>query len=66
MLFLVVSALTCGAIYLANVAKEEMVGIFAAIAALLGFVISLILAPWFVQVLILLLVVSTWQNLSQQ
>lgn len=57
MLFFVACLITCFAIYFARVAKEEMVRIFAAIVALLSVVMSLALAPWFVQLSILILVV---------
>jgi hypothetical protein len=48
------------ALYIAKVAEEEMVSIFAGMVALLSFVLSLILAPWYVQLSILILV-SLWQ-----
>lgn len=60
MLFLVVCLITCFAIYLARIAKEEMVRIFAVIVALLSVVMSLVLAPWFVQLSVLILVI--WRN----
>ncbi|MEO8892608.1 MAG: hypothetical protein ABI417_13910 [Coleofasciculaceae cyanobacterium] len=60
MSFLISSAVACFAVYLANVAKEEIVGIFAEIVALVTLVISLVLAPLFVQMSILVLVLL-WQ-----
>ncbi|MFG6096321.1 hypothetical protein SPB21_13765 [Leptothoe sp. ISB3NOV94-8A] len=48
------------ATYIANTAKEEMIGVFAAILALLSLLLSIVLAPWFIQVIILLSVLS-WQ-----
>lgn len=60
MSFLISSAVACFAIYLATVAKEEMVGIFAEIVALISLVLSLVLAPWFVQTPILICVLL-WQ-----
>jgi hypothetical protein len=41
-----------------------MVGIFAAIVAILSFVMSLVLAPWLVQASMLIFVVVAWQYLS--
>ncbi|RCJ41872.1 hypothetical protein A6770_36035 [Nostoc minutum NIES-26] len=58
--FLVAFSIACFAIYVANVAKEEMVEIFAAIVAILSFVASLILAPWFIQIALLIFVVVYW------
>ncbi|MBN8564079.1 MULTISPECIES: hypothetical protein [unclassified Leptolyngbya] len=63
MSFFVVSALTCFATYIAKVAQEEMVGIFAAIVAILSFVMSLVLAPWLVQASMLIFVVVAWRHL---
>lgn len=61
--FLVAFSITCLSLYVVNVAKEEMVKIFAAIVAMLGFFFSLVLAPWLVQALILIFILF-WQNLS--
>lgn len=58
--FLIALTLTCFALYLANVAKEEMVGIFAAIVAVLSFITSLILAPWFIQAVLLIVIAVCW------
>lgn len=55
--FLVALSITCFAIYVANVAKEEMVELFAALVAILSFVAGLILAPWFIQATLLIFVV---------
>jgi|GEM_PF-1128186 len=54
-------AVACSALYISKVVEEEIVGIFAAIVALLSFVLSLVLAPWFVQVSILLSI-FLWQS----
>ncbi|UBF27887.1 hypothetical protein K9N68_08305 [Kovacikia minuta CCNUW1] len=60
--FLVSLSITCFAIYVANVAKEEMVGIFAAIVAILSFIVGLILAPWFIQAALLIFVAVLWRT----
>lgn len=60
MSFLIAFTIAGFAIYLANVAKEEIVGIFAEIVALITLVLSLVLAPWFVQTPILIFVLL-WQ-----
>ena len=60
--FLVALSIACFAIYVANVAKEEMVEIFAAIVAILSFVASLILAPWFIQIALLIFVAVFWRT----
>ncbi|MDZ8053720.1 MAG: hypothetical protein RMX68_026970 [Aulosira sp. ZfuVER01] len=60
--FLVAFSIACFAIYVANVAKEEMVEIFAAIVAVLSFVVGLILAPWFIQIALLIFVVVFWRT----
>ncbi|MBW4695809.1 MAG: hypothetical protein KME27_29010 [Lyngbya sp. HA4199-MV5] len=57
---LITLAVACSAFYVAKVAKEEMVGIFAAIVAFISFALSLVLAPWFAQSSILLFVLL-WQ-----
>lgn len=61
--FLVAFSITCLALYIVNIAKEEMLRIFAAIVAMLGFFFSLALAPWVVQALMLIFILS-WRNLS--
>ena len=53
MSFLIPFAIVCVAFYIANTSEEEMVKIFAVIVALLSVVLSLVLAPWFVQMSIL-------------
>lgn len=60
--FFIALSLTCFALYVASVAKEEMVGIFAAIIAILSFVTSLVLAPWLVQAILLLFVTVFWKR----
>lgn len=64
--FIVAFSITCLAVYVANVAKEEMLGIFAAIVAMLGFFFSLVLAPWLVQALMLIFIILFWQNISHR
>lgn len=53
MSFLIPSAIVCLSLYIASASEEEMVRIFAVIVALLSIVLSLVLAPWFVQMSIL-------------
>lgn len=60
--FLVAFSITFFAIYVANVAKEEMVEIFAVIVAILSFVVGLILAPWFIQAVLLIFVAVFWRT----
>jgi len=60
--FLVALSIACFAIYVAKVAKEEMVEIFAAIVAILSFVVGLILAPWFIQAVLLIFVAVFWRT----
>lgn len=60
MSFLLSSAVACFTIYLATVAKEEMVVIFAEIVAFISLVLSLVLAPCFGQ-MSLLIFVLLWQ-----
>ena len=55
--------MTCLALYVVNVAKEEMLRIFAVIVAMLGLFFSLALAPWLVQALMLIFILI-WRNLS--
>ncbi len=55
--------MTCLALYVVNVAKEEMLRIFAVIVAMLGLFFSLVLAPWLVQALMLIFILI-WRNLS--
>lgn len=55
--------MTCLALYVVNVAKEEMLRIFAVIVAMLGLFFSLVLAPWLVQALMLIFILF-WRNLS--
>lgn len=54
-------AVACSALYISKVVEEEIVGIFATIVALLSFVLSLILAPCFVQISVLIFVLL-WQS----
>lgn len=61
MCFLISSAVACFAIYLATVAKEEMVEVFAKIVAFISLFLSLILAPWLGQISILIFVLL-WQH----
>lgn len=53
-------SIVCMATCIANASEEEMVKIFATIVALLSILLSIVLAPWFIQVIILLSVLS-WQ-----
>jgi hypothetical protein len=64
--FLIALSITCFSVYLADVAKEEMVGIFAAIVAIVSFAVSLFLAPWIVQAALLIFVVVFWRKLVPQ
>jgi hypothetical protein len=61
--FLISLCLTCFAIHTANTAREEMVGISAAIVAILGFAASLFFAPWIVQAALLIFAVVFWRKL---
>ena len=54
--FLVALGITGLAFYVANAGKEEMVKIFAAIVAMLGCSLSMLLAPWTIQALMLIFV----------
>lgn len=60
--FLVALSLACFAVYLANIAREEMIGLFAAIIAIVSFATSLILAPWTIQAVLLFFVVVIWRK----
>lgn len=60
--FLLSLSITCFALYVRNVAREEMVRIFAAIVSFLSFVVSLTLAPWFIQALLLIVVLMFGRN----
>ena len=60
--FLVALSIAYFAIYVANVVKEEMVELFAAIVAILSFIIGLILAPWFIQAALLIFVAVLWRS----
>ncbi|MBE9012670.1 hypothetical protein IQ250_20935 [Pseudanabaenaceae cyanobacterium LEGE 13415] len=64
--FLIALSLTCFAVHTASTAKEEMVGIFAAIVAIVSFAVSLFLAPWIVQAALLIFVVVFWRKLVPQ
>ena len=61
MSFFITFLIASSAFYISKVAEEEMVIIFAGIVAFLGFVMSLILAPWYVQISILIFVLI-WQS----
>jgi hypothetical protein len=62
--FFISISLTCAAIHVHSTAKEEMLGICAAIVALMSFVASLIFAPWLIQALLLMFVAVFWRKLS--
>lgn len=55
-------SITSFALYLTAVAKEEMVRVFAAIVSFLSFVVGLIIAPWFIQLSLLVFVVACWRH----
>ncbi|MGB3300943.1 MAG: hypothetical protein WBA76_21965 [Phormidesmis sp.] len=61
MSLLIPPAVVCIAFYIASTSEEEMVKIFAMIVALLSVVLSLVLAPWFIQVSILVLILL-WRS----
>ncbi len=56
MSLLISFTVVCVAIFIVNTSEEEMVKTFAAIIAMLSIVLSIVLAPWFLQLLILILV----------
>lgn len=60
--FLISLSITCFALYLTSIAKEEMVRIFAAIVSFVSFVAGLIVAPWFIQLLLLVFVTGFWRS----
>jgi hypothetical protein len=55
-------SITCFALYVRNVAREEMLRIAAAILSFLSFIVGLMLAPWFIQVLLLLAIIFFWHG----
>lgn len=59
---LVSLSITCFALYLRTVAREEMVRIFAAIVSVLSLIAALALAPWFIQASLLIAVLMFWRN----
>lgn len=59
---LVSLSITCFALYLRTVAQEEMVRIFAAIVSFLSLIAGLTLAPWFIQALLLIVILMSWRN----
>ncbi|HEY9620083.1 MAG TPA: hypothetical protein V6C78_06925 [Crinalium sp.] len=60
---LVSLAIACFALYLRTVAREEMVRIFAAIVSFLSLIAGLTLAPWFIQALLLIVILMSGRNL---
>lgn len=56
MMFLIPFVVSCFAIFLAKFTNEEMVRTVALFLAFAGFITSCVLAPWYLQVLILFLV----------
>ncbi|WP_143467533.1 hypothetical protein [Leptolyngbya ohadii] len=55
-------SITCVALYLTRIAKEEMVRIFATIVTLLSFAAGLVFAPWFIQLLVLMFITVFWRS----
>ena len=60
MLLVISISTVCMATCIAKASEEEMVRIFSTIVALLSILLTIVLAPWFIQLLILLSVLS-WQ-----
>lgn len=59
---LVSLSIACFALYLRTVVREEMVRIFAVIVSFLSLVAGLTLAPWFIQALLLIIILMSWRN----
>ncbi|MCU0568792.1 MAG: hypothetical protein MUF49_19615 [Oculatellaceae cyanobacterium Prado106] len=59
--FLVSLAIACLALYFRSLTKEEIVRMFAVIVSLLSLVVGVILAPWFIQALLLIGVIFFWR-----
>jgi len=59
---LVSLAIACVALYLRTATQEEMVRIFAAIVSFLSLIVGLTFAPWFIQALLLIVVLIAWRN----
>ena len=59
---LVSLSIACFALYLRKMTQEEMVRIFAAIVSVLSLIVGLALAPWFIQALLLIVVLMFWRN----
>lgn len=59
---LVSISIACFALYIRIVAREEMVRIFAAIVSFLSLVAGLTFTPWFIQALLLIVILMTWRN----
>ncbi|OKH43187.1 hypothetical protein NIES30_25350 [Phormidium tenue NIES-30] len=55
-------SIACFALCLRNMAREEMVRIFAAIVSFLSLFAGLTLAPWFIQALLLIVILMSWRN----
>lgn len=59
---LVSLSIACFALYIRTMAREEMVRIFAVLVSFLSLVVGIILAPWFIQALLLIVILIFWRN----